>query len=244
MPQIWRNNCTPAQIRAAYQRRFGTHLAMVRQLALAGGCYLIHNINSAMPTPGWNHLMSLVCVVSLREGNKMSIQPVPAIESLRKAHQHVDETPLPGGKQIVLNQISGNAMELAVELDPKTASDMTLNVLRSPGEEEYTQIIFSHKPKTTIGMDVSHASLHKTVDVRPPEIGPLALADGEPLKLRVFIDKSVVEVFANGRQCVVVRVYPQRKDSLGVWLRATGGDAVLKRLDAWQMNSIYTESKG
>jgi len=33
-----RLNCSPADIRAAYQDRFGAHLAMVRQLALAGGC--------------------------------------------------------------------------------------------------------------------------------------------------------------------------------------------------------------
>jgi len=33
-----RLNCSPAEIRAAYQERFGAHLAMVRQLALAGGC--------------------------------------------------------------------------------------------------------------------------------------------------------------------------------------------------------------
>lgn len=33
-----RVNCSPAEIRAAYRRRFAAHLAMVRQLALAGGC--------------------------------------------------------------------------------------------------------------------------------------------------------------------------------------------------------------
>jgi uncharacterized protein (DUF58 family) len=33
-----RLNCSPADIRAAYQSRFKAHLAMVRQLALAGGC--------------------------------------------------------------------------------------------------------------------------------------------------------------------------------------------------------------
>ena len=33
-----RVNCSPAEIRAAYQERFAAHLAMVRQLALAGGC--------------------------------------------------------------------------------------------------------------------------------------------------------------------------------------------------------------
>jgi len=66
-----------------------------------------------------------------------------------------------------------------------------------------------------------------------------SLGNNEPLKLRVFIDRSVVEVFVNGRQCVAMRVYPGREDSLGVSLRAQGQDAELKSLDAWQMENIY-----
>jgi beta-fructofuranosidase len=61
----------------------------------------------------------------------------------------------------------------------------------------------------------------------------------KPLKLRVFIDRSVVEVFVNGRQCVAMRVYPGRPDSVGVSLRSQGTGAVLKSLDAWQMKNIY-----
>ena len=73
------------------------------------------------------------------------------------------------------------------------------------------------------------------------------LAPNEPLQLRVFIDRSVVEVFVNGRQCVAVRVYPDREDSVGVSLRAQGQDAELKSLDAWRMEDIYkqpTEAPG
>jgi uncharacterized protein (DUF58 family) len=33
-----RLNCSPAEIRGVYQERFAAHLAMVRQLSLAGGC--------------------------------------------------------------------------------------------------------------------------------------------------------------------------------------------------------------
>ncbi len=76
---------------------------------------------------------------------------------------------------------------------------------------------------------------------RAPETAPVYIPDGEPLKLRVFIDRSVVEVFVNGRQCVAVRVYPGREDSVGVSLRSQGRDAVLRSLDAWQLGSIYDE---
>lgn len=57
--------------------------------------------------------------------------------------------------------------------------------------------------------------------------------------MRVFIDRSVVEVFVNERQYLAMRVYPGRQDSLGVSLRAQGRDAVLQSLDAWRMKAIW-----
>ncbi len=70
---------------------------------------------------------------------------------------------------------------------------------------------------------------------------PLCAAAGgdEPLRLRVFIDRSVVEVFVNGKQCVALRVYPDREDSIGVSMRSQGQDAEIISVDAWQMESIY-----
>jgi beta-fructofuranosidase len=62
---------------------------------------------------------------------------------------------------------------------------------------------------------------------------------GEPLRMRVFVDHSVVEVFVNETLYLAMRVYPGRQDSVGVSLRAQGQDAVLKKLDAWQMQSIW-----
>ena len=58
----------------------------------------------------------------------------------------------------------------------------------------------------------------------------------------MFIDRSVVEVFVNERRYLAMRVYPGREDSLGVSLRAQGQDAVLKKLDAWQMQSIWPKT--
>jgi beta-fructofuranosidase len=65
--------------------------------------------------------------------------------------------------------------------------------------------------------------------------------ENEPLKLRVFLDRSSIEVFVNGKQCVATRVYPKREDSIGVSLRSQGKDSKLTQLDAWQMKSIYDD---
>jgi len=67
------------------------------------------------------------------------------------------------------------------------------------------------------------------------ERAPLALGPGESLKLRVFVDKSVVEIYANDRQAIGRRVYPTQPDSLGVVLFSDGGEATFKKLAAWEM---------
>jgi len=59
----------------------------------------------------------------------------------------------------------------------------------------------------------------------------------------VFVDRSVVEVFVNGNLYLAMRVYPSRQDSVGVSVRAQGQDAVLKRLDAWPMQSIWPRER-
>jgi beta-fructofuranosidase len=69
--------------------------------------------------------------------------------------------------------------------------------------------------------------------------GPLDLRLGEPLRLRVFLDHSVIEVFANDRACLTARIYPTRPDSLGVGLFAHGGAAQLRIGHAWQMAHIW-----
>ena len=92
---------------------------------------------------------------------------------------------------------------------------------------------------SSITIDSSYSSQLPDVRSRAPETTPVFLDKNEPLRLRVLVDRSVVEVFVNGRQCVAVRVYPGREDSLGVSLRAQGQDGELKSFDAWQMKGIY-----
>jgi beta-fructofuranosidase len=90
-----------------------------------------------------------------------------------------------------------------------------------------------------ITIESSYSSTLPDARLRAPETAPFTLNPGETVKLRVFIDKSVVEVFVNGKQCVAMRVYPGREDSRGVSIRSQGQDAELKSLDAWQMKNIY-----
>ena len=233
-----------------------------------GGIVVIFNMNPGLPTEGWNQIMTLPRRLTLTGGNEVAVEPVGDIESLRFDHRSLGSMTLPANEEVVLEGIHGNAMELSLEIDPQDAPVIELNVLRSPGGEETTRIAFFKErgfhirsrriPNATaldassapqknrtvrreslITIDSSYASTLPDARPRAPETAPVHLEEGEPLRLRVFIDRSVVEVFVNGKQCVAVRVYPGREDSVGVSLRSQGRSAELRTLDAWQMRTIY-----
>ena len=239
-----------------------------------GGVIIIHNMNPGYPSEGWNQIMSLPRRLTLGEReDELNIEPAGDIESVREAHTHIGETVLPPNEEVVLEDVSGNAMELILEIDAADSPMVELNVLRSPNREEYTRISFfkergfrMHRdlpesgallasgspavPKfgaprrvpvmqSIVSLDTSYSSTLPDALSRPPETAPIVLLDDEPLRLRVFIDKSIVEIFVNDQQCIAARVYPERDDSVGVSLRAQGSSAILKSLDAWQMSNIY-----
>ena len=74
---------------------------------------------------------------------------------------------------------------------------------------------------------------------RPLHEGPLALGPDGTLTLRVFLDHSVIEVYANRTACITGRIYPSRSDSLGVDVFAGSDGVRLRSLDTWQMASIW-----
>ena len=229
-----------------------------------GGVYVIFNMNPAKPTEGWNQIMTLPRRLTLQGTDKIGrdtllVEPAGDVESLRSEHRQITDMVLPANQEIVLGSIRGNAIELMAEIETNEAPLVELNVLRSPGKEEYTRIAFYRErgfrdweryqgwqrdklaaaTDSLISIDSSYSSLSPEVRSRAPETAPVFLERDEPLRLRVFVDRSVVEVFVNGRQCVAMRVYPDREDSVGVSLRAQGQEARVVSLEAWQMENIY-----
>ena len=66
-------------------------------------------------------------------------------------------------------------------------------------------------------------------------VAPFELKKGEPLRLRVFLDGPMLEVFANDRQAIAQQVFPKRKDTLLIKVFAKGAPATVTRIDAWDM---------
>ena len=66
------------------------------------------------------------------------------------------------------------------------------------------------------------------------EKAPLKLKVNENINLRVFIDNSIIEVFANDRQAICRRIYPE-KNGNGLNLFSIGGDINVKSLKLWEI---------
>jgi beta-fructofuranosidase len=176
--------------------------------------------------------MSLPRVLSLGGDGGLRMNPPQEIEQLRYNGKQVSGLTVAGGSEVVLDGVGGNSLELEMEMSAPSATQFGIKVCCAPGGEEQTTVCYDAVEKK-LKVDTTKSSL--TEGAKSVEAGPLALAADEPLKLRVFVDKSVVEVFANGRQAVMRRIYPSRPDSIGVRLFSTGGPGAVRTVRSWQM---------
>ena len=186
-------------------------------------------------------------VLSLAEDRTLRIAPIEEIERLRmnpRAHENIE---LADGAQVVLEDVRGVCLEIALEIEVGDATQVGLKVRRSPGGEEETVVAYDAAEQSLV-VDVTRSSLsgdvrygwpepHSTAgaeDVRVQK-APFEVKPDETLRLRVFLDASILEAFAADRQCVTQRIYPTRNDALGVAVFSKGGTAKVRSLKVWDM---------
>ncbi|KFY44011.1 hypothetical protein V495_03663 [Pseudogymnoascus sp. VKM F-4514 (FW-929)] len=133
-----------------------------------------------------------------------------------------------------LRHLSSKAYEIEARFRGLVGHEvLAFNVRQSPNDEEVTRVIFSLSINS-VSVDRSKSSLiHGRLT---PDSGPFKLQDGEDLHVRVFVDNSIVEVYANGRFALASRVYPSRPDALGASCSFEGVDAenVGVWMQAWE----------
>lgn len=173
---------------------------------------------------GWSGVMSLPRELSL-QGSRVVFRPAAEVEKLR-------------GKRIGADA-GGDCLEVLAEIDPGDAEQAGLKLRAAPDGSEQTLVYYDRVAKRLI-VDRNKSSLDPRTDNRA-QSGPFLLAAGEPLRLRVFLDGSVIEIFANERACLTARVYPTGPKSAGMGLFTSGGKAKVLSLEAWEMQPISAD---
>ena len=117
--------------------------------------------------------------------------------------------------------LATNTLEIEAEIDLQTAARIKLQIT-SGGKAPAIELSFD-------GIEL------RVADIR----APLPLARGErKLKLRIFVDRSVLEVFANETVCITKTIAPL-DGRAALELRAEGGAANAKRIQAWPVKTIW-----
>ncbi|MHB8523770.1 MAG: glycoside hydrolase family 32 protein [Limisphaerales bacterium] len=170
---------------------------------------------------GWNGCHSLPRVLTIGSDGDLRQTPAPELEQLRGVHLKESKVPLHSSTHELRN-LKLDTVEILADFERGNASLVGVRLNRSPDARRAITISYD-------GSQVEMAGVK----------APLTLSAGEPvLQLHVFLDKSLLEVFANGRVCISRVVDPGLKD-LAVDVFAVGGDATIRSLDLWQLQPIW-----
>jgi len=191
---------------------------------------------AAQRAAGWAGVMSLPRVLTLGHEGALSMAPASEIEVLRGRHQRFEGLPILPSSISPLKSVRGDSLEIQAEFEPGACQAVGLTVRSTPDGKEQTSITYNRTSGNLL-VERERSSLSPDVE-RGSSGGPFALAGDETLKLHVFLDASVIEIFANDRACLTSRVYPLRPDSLGLGMFARGDKARLKTLNVWEMRPI------
>jgi sucrose-6-phosphate hydrolase SacC (GH32 family) len=213
--------------------------------------------DDACRAAGWAGVMTLPRILTLGDDGSLAMEPAPELETLRYNLHEEKEVTVSSAAEHAVKDVRGDSLEIILEMSPEQARECGIKVRASPDSAEQTIIVYDAKAKL-LKIELANSTLDPAIKYPYLPFGgafvpkdspeatrtvdrqgaPLELRPGEPLRLRIFLDRSVLEVFANGRQCLAQRIYPTRRDSVNVALLARGGQAKVISLKAWNMHSV------
>ena len=137
---------------------------------------------------GWNGCMSLPRILNLDESGRISQTPAPELKQLRGEHTCVTGVQI-NSEFIRIDGAAGNQLEVVAALVPGNAAAFGLKLRSSQDGRRGVTLRYADGMLNVAGTDV-----------------PLDLAgDRKTLRLHVFLDRSVMEVFINDGRAAVNR---------------------------------------
>ena len=181
---------------------------------------------------GWDGMYSLPRTLWLRKDGTLGIKPVPELEALRYEPFEQTRLSISADSEIKLDHPKRELMELKITFAPGKADQMGVKVCCSEDGREETRIYYDRQSKS-LKVDVTRSSI--AYGLNNVESAPFELSDSEPLELQIFIDKGLVEVFANDRQAIARPIYPMLGGQQ-VKVFSTGAPAEIVRATSWAIS--------
>jgi beta-fructofuranosidase len=189
---------------------------------------------------GWSGVLCLPREIHLDENGGLLFVPAPELEGLRTSERRWHQQTISPDSGNVFREIYGDLIEIDSVLRPKPNSIWSLVVRANPDDAEQTKITFDIALQT-FTVDGTFSSLDSSVE-RKAVSGPLILERDGLIRIRMFLDRSVVELFIDNRFSVTQRLYPTRPDSSGLKMVVEKGSIDIVELSLWTLRSIWPDS--
>ena len=169
---------------------------------------------------GWNGCLSLPRQLSISHDGELLQMPASQLEKLRGKPITSRHLPLQGDAQI-FKLPDTNTIEIAADIRMASARRINLDI---KGESNTSGITINYD-----GAELAVGDTHV----------PLKLSgNSEKLQLRIFIDRSVLEIFANDFVCIT-KVIPTLDPHASVYMTAEGSEAEVRKIQAWPIEAIW-----
>jgi beta-fructofuranosidase len=170
---------------------------------------------------GWNGCLTLPRVLTLEDDGSLGQTPAPELARLRGERSAILDVTVRG--EHALPDTKSDALEIRLAVDLQTAREAGLS-LRHRNDAKESDF--------SVALDGRNLNVGGTVVTLPPAL------TSKPLELRIFVDHSVVEVYATGR-IVVTRVNQVGSPHDRILLWARDGAAKFSSVESWPMSSIW-----
>ncbi len=187
---------------------------------------------SAQWDAGWSGVLSLPRVVDMGPEGHIRQRPAAEVRELRQ-RQVAEQSSLTieAGDRHSLN-VTGRSLELELEVGLYDASAFELSVFESPDRERRTLVRYTEDNELLVDRSSAGADSRGEPETQRMPVTPY----DEPLSLRVFLDGSVVELYANERHCLTSRVYTGAEQD-GLSVATEGGSATIDTFSAWELRT-------
>ncbi|MGI8315860.1 glycoside hydrolase family 32 protein [Halobacillus mangrovi] len=197
------------------------------------------NYANDVPTSTWRSSMTIPRVLSLVEtenGLRINQQPVREVHKLRVDTHTVEQREIDSEEYLLPDSFGERSIEIVAEFEINSAEKCGLKVLKSEHEETIVGYDVDNKQVYVDRRCSGDSYFHKTFS--SIERAPIKISD-KKFKLHIFVDRSSVEVFANGGEAVITNLVFPKTDGSDVLVFAEDGAVKLNDLKIFHLKSIW-----
>lgn len=188
--------------------------------------WLRDNMEGDYEKYGWTGVFSFPRTFWI-ENNELRMAPPEELDNLQFNGQTFETGEVKGQQAIAVK--NPESFRIRAEIDMKNASRAGFIVRADEANGQHVKI-YVDRAEGKLIMDTSSLSAGRAVR----EEAPFILKEGEKLSIDIFVDKSVIEVYANERQSICRRAFHDHPE-LATAVKAISDGADFAAVSCWEM---------